>query len=398
MKITRIETHVCHARMRNWVFVKVCTDQDGLFGWGEATLEWHTRAIVGAIEDVAELLIGEDPTRIEYLWQMMYRQHFWHAHGIVRATAHGRDRPRAVGHPGQGRRPALRATLGRSGARSRADLLPPGRRQAGGFLRNGCRRRAAFCGPRPPGRRRGLYRLQVDGGAAHHAAGRAEADSHRRNSAWRRCARPWARRSTSWSTAMPGLRRRWACSSPKPWNPTGCTSLRNRAGPRASMAWHASMPPCRRRSPRASASRNWRPSANCSRLGLATCANWTSRTAAGFSEARRIAALAEAYRIALAPHNPQGPVSTAGLAGVRLLAAQLHHLRKPSTATCPGARTWWWKVSPSNAKAGSSGRIRNPGWASRSTRPKSNAIRSSRRCRSASSTRMAVSGTGRQKE
>jgi galactonate dehydratase len=31
----------------------------------------------------------------------------------------------------------------------------------------------------------------------------------------------------------------------------------------------------------------------------------------GFSEARRIAALADAYRIALAPHNPQGPISTA---------------------------------------------------------------------------------------
>ncbi|HIA19871.1 MAG TPA: D-galactonate dehydratase, partial [Planctomycetaceae bacterium] len=31
----------------------------------------------------------------------------------------------------------------------------------------------------------------------------------------------------------------------------------------------------------------------------------------GFSEGRRIAALADAYRIALAPHNPQGPVSTA---------------------------------------------------------------------------------------
>jgi galactonate dehydratase len=31
----------------------------------------------------------------------------------------------------------------------------------------------------------------------------------------------------------------------------------------------------------------------------------------GFTEARRIAALADAYRIALAPHNPQGPVSTA---------------------------------------------------------------------------------------
>jgi len=31
----------------------------------------------------------------------------------------------------------------------------------------------------------------------------------------------------------------------------------------------------------------------------------------GLSEARCIAALVEAYRVALAPHNPQGPVSTA---------------------------------------------------------------------------------------
>ncbi|MFC2123623.1 galactonate dehydratase [Bacteroidota bacterium] len=87
MKITALETSICHARMRNWVFVKVTTDQDGLWGWGEATLEWHTRSVVGAIEDIAELLIGEDPTRIEYLWQMMYRQHFWHGNGIVRGTA-----------------------------------------------------------------------------------------------------------------------------------------------------------------------------------------------------------------------------------------------------------------------------------------------------------------------
>jgi len=87
MKITAIETHVCHARMRNWVFVKVLTDQPGLFGWGEASLEWHTRSIVGAVQDLAELLIGEDPTRTEHLWQMMYRQHFWHGHGIVRSTA-----------------------------------------------------------------------------------------------------------------------------------------------------------------------------------------------------------------------------------------------------------------------------------------------------------------------
>lgn len=87
MKITGIETLVCHARMRNWIFVKVVTDQPGLWGWGEATLEWHTRSVVGAIEDISTLLIGEDPRRIEHLWQMMYRQHFWHGNGIVRGTA-----------------------------------------------------------------------------------------------------------------------------------------------------------------------------------------------------------------------------------------------------------------------------------------------------------------------
>ena len=88
MKITRIETLVCHARMRNWVFVKVLTDQPGLFGWGEATLEWHTRGVVGSIEDLSQLLIGEDPTRVEHLWQMMWRQHFWQVpeHAAVRVA------------------------------------------------------------------------------------------------------------------------------------------------------------------------------------------------------------------------------------------------------------------------------------------------------------------------
>ena len=87
MKITKIETLVCNARMRNWIFVKVLTDQPGLYGWGEATLEWHTRGVLGAIQDLEQLLIGEDPTRVEYLWQIMYRQHFWHGNGIVRGTA-----------------------------------------------------------------------------------------------------------------------------------------------------------------------------------------------------------------------------------------------------------------------------------------------------------------------
>ena len=50
MKITKISTVVVNAEMRNWVFVKVETDQPGLAGWGEATLEWKPRSVVGAVE------------------------------------------------------------------------------------------------------------------------------------------------------------------------------------------------------------------------------------------------------------------------------------------------------------------------------------------------------------
>ncbi len=67
VKITAIKSFVCNARMRNWIFVKDETDQPGLVGWGEATLEWHTRSVVGAIEDLTTLLIGEDPGRIAWI-------------------------------------------------------------------------------------------------------------------------------------------------------------------------------------------------------------------------------------------------------------------------------------------------------------------------------------------
>jgi galactonate dehydratase len=86
MKITEIKTLVVNARMRNWIFVKVETDQPGLHGWGEATLEWKTRAVVGCVEDFKPMLLGRDPTRIEFLWQMMYRHSFWRL-GAIGMTA-----------------------------------------------------------------------------------------------------------------------------------------------------------------------------------------------------------------------------------------------------------------------------------------------------------------------
>jgi galactonate dehydratase len=86
MKITKIETLVVNARMRNWVLVKVETDQPGLYGWGEATLEWKTKSVVGAVEDLSVLLIGQDPRRVEHIWQIMHRQYFWRG-GITNMTA-----------------------------------------------------------------------------------------------------------------------------------------------------------------------------------------------------------------------------------------------------------------------------------------------------------------------
>ena len=86
MKVTNISTTVVNAELRNWVLVKVETDQPGLYGWGEASLEQKTRAVVGAIEDLAPLVLGEDPTRIEHLYQKLYRMPFFRG-GIVGMSA-----------------------------------------------------------------------------------------------------------------------------------------------------------------------------------------------------------------------------------------------------------------------------------------------------------------------
>jgi len=86
MRITAIDSMICNAQMRNWVFIRVETDTPGLVGWGEATLEWKTRAVVGAIEDLAPLLIGRDPRDIEQNFQILTRHGFWRL-GVVGMSA-----------------------------------------------------------------------------------------------------------------------------------------------------------------------------------------------------------------------------------------------------------------------------------------------------------------------
>lgn len=83
--IRSVETVVVNADLRNWVFVKIVTE-GGLVGWGESTLEWQTRAVVGAVADLAPVVVGQDALRTEHLWQRMVRDHFFRG-GVVTMSA-----------------------------------------------------------------------------------------------------------------------------------------------------------------------------------------------------------------------------------------------------------------------------------------------------------------------
>lgn len=77
MKITRIQPFICNAYRTNWVFVKVFTDEAGLWGTGEATLEYKEHTIIAALNDLERDLIGKDPRDIEAIWHASYRDAYW---------------------------------------------------------------------------------------------------------------------------------------------------------------------------------------------------------------------------------------------------------------------------------------------------------------------------------
>jgi len=89
LKITGVRTVVVHAEMRNWVFVRVDTNQSGLYGWGEATLEWKTQSVVGAVKDLAPLVLGRDPRDIEKNVRIMKKHSFWRLGAIGLSAVSG---------------------------------------------------------------------------------------------------------------------------------------------------------------------------------------------------------------------------------------------------------------------------------------------------------------------
>ncbi len=90
MKITAIKPFAVTAGGRNYTIVKIETEK-GISGVGEAGLSSRERAICGMIEHFREFLIGQDPRRIEHIWQLMYRSQYMEGGKVVEAAASAID-------------------------------------------------------------------------------------------------------------------------------------------------------------------------------------------------------------------------------------------------------------------------------------------------------------------
>jgi L-alanine-DL-glutamate epimerase-like enolase superfamily enzyme len=82
MKITDVTSVPVFNGQRNNLFVVIDTDA-GIYGVGESGLSGRELAVIGAVEHLKPLLVGEDPSRIEHLWQVMLRGGFFPANRVI---------------------------------------------------------------------------------------------------------------------------------------------------------------------------------------------------------------------------------------------------------------------------------------------------------------------------
>jgi galactonate dehydratase len=85
MKITGLEAIPVWGDFRNYLFVIVDTDE-GIFGVGESGLTGRELAVIGVIDHLRDTLIGQDPGKIEHIWQWISRGAFFPAEGAVAAA------------------------------------------------------------------------------------------------------------------------------------------------------------------------------------------------------------------------------------------------------------------------------------------------------------------------
>ena len=75
---------------RPYIFVKIETNQ-GVVGWGEATLEGKASAAMACVMDLKDLIIGSDPMQVEHLWQLMYVGSFYRGGPVLGSAISGID-------------------------------------------------------------------------------------------------------------------------------------------------------------------------------------------------------------------------------------------------------------------------------------------------------------------
>ncbi|MEH6518151.1 MAG: galactonate dehydratase [Halioglobus sp.] len=87
MKITNIRLYAVPPR---WLFLAIDTDE-GIVGWGEPVIEGRARTVAAAVDELSGYLIGKDPRQINDLWQTMYRGGFYRGGPILMSAIAGID-------------------------------------------------------------------------------------------------------------------------------------------------------------------------------------------------------------------------------------------------------------------------------------------------------------------
>ncbi len=76
MRIEEFRTFVVHDGYRSFVFLKLYAE-DGLAGVGEATVEWNELAVEACLRQTCARIRGADPFETEALWERLYRDSYW---------------------------------------------------------------------------------------------------------------------------------------------------------------------------------------------------------------------------------------------------------------------------------------------------------------------------------
>jgi len=89
-RVDRIDGLELYMVPPRWLFLRIRTEQ-GLEGWGEPIVEGRAATVAAAVQEMGEYLIGQNPNRIEDVWQMLYRGGFYRGGPVLMSAIAGID-------------------------------------------------------------------------------------------------------------------------------------------------------------------------------------------------------------------------------------------------------------------------------------------------------------------